>query len=131
MFTAILLGSCQPSCWWPWPAALKLYWLLIAAGFYLGVAGTVFAIGIPFSSAWYEPRQRGFANGVFGMGMVGTAVSAFLTPRLAASIGYLNTHFLIAGVMVVDGCRRLVLHEGVTGLAAQPAAAACRGSSGR
>jgi NNP family nitrate/nitrite transporter-like MFS transporter len=101
MFTAILLGSVPAVLLVALAGSLKLYWLLIAAGFYLGVAGTVFAIGIPFSSAWYELKQRGFANGVFGMGMVGTAVSAFLTPRLAASIGYLNTHYLIAAVMVV------------------------------
>ena len=101
MFTAILLGSMPAVLLVALAGSLKIFWLLIAAGFYLGVAGTVFAVGIPFSTAWYEPKRRGFANGVFGMGMVGTAVSAFLTPRLAAGIGYLNTHFLIAAVMVV------------------------------
>ncbi len=101
MFTAILLGSVPAVLLVSLAGSLKLYWLLIAGGFYLGVAGTVFAIGIPFSSAWYPPGKRGLANGIFGMGMVGTAVSAFLTPRLVESIGYLNTHFLIAGVMVV------------------------------
>jgi len=101
MFTAILLGSVPAVLLVALAGSLKLYWLLIAGGFYLGVAGTVFAIGIPFSSAWYPPEKRGLANGIFGMGMVGTAVSAFLTPRLAEGIGYLNTHFLIAGVMVV------------------------------
>ncbi|HEY3547610.1 MAG TPA: MFS transporter [Propionicimonas sp.] len=101
MFTAILLGSVPAVLLVALAGSLKLYWLLIAGGFYLGVAGTVFAIGIPFSSAWYPPGKRGLANGIFGMGMVGTAVSAFLTPRLAEGIGYTNTHFLIAGVMVV------------------------------
>ncbi len=101
MFTAILLGSMPAVLLVALAGSLKIFWLLIAAGFYLGVAGTVFAVGIPFSTAWYEPKRRGFANGVFGMGMVGTAVSAFFTPRLAASIGYLPTHLLIAGVMVV------------------------------
>ena len=101
MFTAILLGSVPAVLLVALAGSLKLYWLLIAGGFYLGVAGTVFAVGIPFSSAWYELKRRGFANGVFGMGMVGTAVSAFLTPRLAESIGYVNTHYLIAAVMVV------------------------------
>ena len=102
MFTAaVLLGAMPAVLLVALAGSLKIFWLLIVGGFYLGVAGTIFAVGIPFSSAWYEPKQRGFANGIFGMGMVGTAVSAFLTPRLAASIGYLNTHFLIAGVMVV------------------------------
>ena len=101
MFALVLLGAMPAVLLVALAGTLQLFWLLIVAGFYLGVAGTIFAVGIPFSSAWYRPEQRGFANGVFGMGMVGTAVSAFLTPRLAESIGYLSTHFLIAGVMVV------------------------------
>ncbi len=101
MFALVLLGAMPAVLLVALAGTLQLFWLLIVAGFYLGVAGTIFAVGIPFSSAWYRPEQRGFANGVFGMGMIGTAVSAFLTPRLAESIGYLNTHFLIAGVMVV------------------------------
>jgi NNP family nitrate/nitrite transporter-like MFS transporter len=79
---------------------LNSFPLLLVAGFLLGIAGTIFAVGIPFSSAWYDAKRRGFANGVFGMGMIGTAVSAFFTPRLAESIGYLPTHLLIAGIMV-------------------------------
>jgi NNP family nitrate/nitrite transporter-like MFS transporter len=34
------------------------------------------------------------------MGMIGTAVSAFVTPRLVGAIGYLPTHLLLAAVMV-------------------------------
>jgi len=101
MFVGVLLGAMPAVLLVALAGSLHLFWLLIVAGFYLGVAGTIFAVGIPFSSMWYAPEKRGFANGVFGMGMVGTAVSAFFTPRLAASIGYLNTHVLIAGVMVV------------------------------
>lgn len=63
MFTAILLGSVPAVLLVALAGSLKLYWLLIAAGFYLGVAGTVFAIGIPFSSAWYELKQRGSPTG--------------------------------------------------------------------
>lgn len=101
MFTAVLLGAMPAVLLVAFAGSIKSFWLLVAAGFYLGVAGTIFAVGIPFSSAWYELKQRGFATGVFGMGMVGTAVAAFFTPRLATSIGYLNTHFVIAGSMVV------------------------------
>lgn len=101
MFTAILLAAVPAVLLVALAGSIKSFVLLVAAGFYLGVAGTVFAIGIPFSSAWYPPARRGFANGVFGMGMIGTAVSAFFTPRLARSIGYLNTHFLIAAVLAV------------------------------
>lgn len=101
MFTIVLLGSMPAVLLVAVAGELKIFPLLIAAGFYLGVAGTIFAVGIPFSSQWFEPHRRGFANGVFGMGMIGTAVSAFLTPQLAKNVGYLPTHFIIAGVMVV------------------------------
>ena len=76
MFTLVLLGAAPAVLLVAVAGSLKLFWLLILAGLYLGTAGTIFAVGIPFSSAWYEPARRGFANGIFGMGMVGTAVSA-------------------------------------------------------
>ena len=83
---------------------LGSFGLLVAVAFFLGIAGTVFAVGVPFCSGWYESHRKGFATGVFGAGMVGTAVSAFLTPRLVTGIGYLGAHVLIAvivGVMAV------------------------------
>lgn len=72
------------------------YPMLIVVGFFLGIAGTTFAVGIPFVSSWYAPSRRGFATGVFGVGMGGTALSAFLTPRFVDWFGYTTTHVLIA-----------------------------------
>ncbi|WP_308196808.1 MFS transporter [Sinomonas terrae] len=80
--------------------SLHSFPLMILFGFFLGVAGTVFTAGIPFSSAWYPAERRGFATGVFGMGMGGTALSAFLTPRLVQWIGYWPTHVLIAALLL-------------------------------
>lgn len=100
MFTFVLLGAVPPVLLVALAGMLKSFPLLLVAGFILGVAGTIFAVGVPFSSAWYEAKRRGFATGVFGMGMIGTAVSAFFTPRLAQSIGYLPTHLLIAAIIV-------------------------------
>ena len=73
----------------------------VVVAFFLGIAGTVFAIGIPFCSAWYERSRKGFATGIFGAGMVGTAVSAFFTPRLVAAVGYFPAHLVIAAVVAV------------------------------
>jgi len=72
-------------------------------GFFLGIAGTTFAVGIPFVNAWFEPARRGFATGVCGAGMGGTALSAFFTPRLVKTIGYVPTHLVIAAALVVAG----------------------------
>ena len=100
MFAAVLLASVPAVLLVALAGTIGSFPLLIIAGFFLGVAGTIFAVGVPFSSAWFPPSQRGFANGVFGMGMIGTAVSAFVTPQLAERIGYLTTHLIIAGIMV-------------------------------
>lgn len=85
MFTVVLLASVPAVLLVALAGTLGSFALLIASGTYLGIAGTIFAVGVPFASAWYEPRRRGFANGVFGMGMIGTAVSAFFTPGCCAS----------------------------------------------
>lgn len=100
MFAAVLLVSVPAVLLVALAGSIHSFPLLLVAGLLLGISGTIFAAGIPFSSAWFPPARRGFANGIFGMGMIGTAVSAFATPRLAAGIGYLQTHLLIAGVMV-------------------------------
>lgn len=101
MFTFVLLGSVPAVLLVAFAGTIGSFVLLVVAGTYLGVAGTIFAVGVPFASAWYEPKKRGFANGVFGMGMIGTAISAFQTPRLLRQFGYLETHLFIAGLMVV------------------------------
>ena len=101
MFTGVLGVSVVPVLVVAWAGSVSSYWLLLVSAFFLGIAGTVFAIGIPFVSAWYKASRRGFATGVFGMGMGGTAIAAFMTPRLTESIGYVQTHLLVAALMAV------------------------------
>jgi MFS transporter, NNP family, nitrate/nitrite transporter len=75
--------------------------LMMVFGFFLGIGGTTFAVGIPFVNAWYEKSRRGFATGVFGAGMGGTAFSAFFTPRFVNWFGYTATHVIVALALVV------------------------------
>jgi MFS transporter, NNP family, nitrate/nitrite transporter len=103
MFTSLTLASAVPVLLVAFAGSLKSYALLLVFGFFLGLAGTTFAVGIPFVNAWFEPARRGFASGVFGAGMGGTALSSFFTPRLVRSIGYIPTHLLIAAALVVVG----------------------------
>jgi NNP family nitrate/nitrite transporter-like MFS transporter len=76
---------------------------LIAGGFFLGVAGTAFAVGVPFVSAWFPPEQRGMAIGVFGAGMGGTAISALTTVQLVNARGVATPFVLVAVVLAVYG----------------------------
>ncbi len=73
------------------------YPLLLIAAFFLGIAGTTFAVGIPFVNGWYAASRRGFATGLFGAGMGGTALSAFFTPRFVRWFGYVTTHLIHRG----------------------------------
>ncbi|QOT15178.1 MFS transporter [Paenarthrobacter sp. YJN-5] len=99
LFTFVLLAAIPPVLLVAFGGTIDSFAVVLGAGLLLGVAGTVFAVGIPFVSAWYEPARRGFATGVFGAGMGGTALAAFLNPRLVAWIGYFPTHLLIAGLL--------------------------------
>jgi NNP family nitrate/nitrite transporter-like MFS transporter len=80
---------------------IESYSLLLVAGFFLGLAGTTFAVGIPFLNNWYEPDKRGVATGIFGAGMGGTALSAFFTPRFVEWFGYFATHVIVAVALVI------------------------------
>jgi len=101
MFVAVSLASILPVLAVGAAGAAGSYPLLLVFGFFLGVAGTIFAVGIPFANNWYEPARRGFATGVFGMGMVGTALSAFFTPRFVRWFGLLTTHVIVAVALAV------------------------------
>ncbi|ATQ27530.1 nitrate/nitrite transporter [Rhodococcus ruber] len=101
MFIAISLASIVPVLAVGVAGSVGSYPLLLVFGFFLGIAGTIFAVGIPFANNWYEASRRGFATGVFGAGMVGTALSAFFTPRFAEWFGLLVTHVIVAAALAV------------------------------
>ena len=101
MFTLLTAASAVPVVLVALAGVMGSYALMLAFGFLLGIAGTTFAIGIPFVNAWYEPSKRGFATGLFGAGMGGTALSAFFTPRMVAWFGYVPTHLIMAGALLV------------------------------
>jgi NNP family nitrate/nitrite transporter-like MFS transporter len=75
------------------------YWATIVVGFFLGIGGTAFAVGVPHVSAWYPPARRGFAIGVFGVGMGGTAIANFSTVKLAQTYGQKTPFLLVAAIL--------------------------------
>jgi len=79
--------------------ALDSYTLLLVGGFFLGIAGTAFAVGVPFVNAWFPPDKRGLAIGIFGAGMGGTAISALTTVKLTDHLGA-KAPFLITGAVL-------------------------------
>ncbi|MEW1910402.1 MFS transporter [Kitasatospora sp. NPDC085895] len=82
---------------------------LLVGGFFLGIAGTSFAVGVPFVSAWFPPERRGAAVGVFGAGMGGTAISALTTVNLVKGHGTAAPFVLTAVVLALYAVVALLL----------------------
>ena len=86
--------------------------MLLVGGFFLGLAGTSFAVGVPFVNAWFPAGRRGMAIGVFGMGMGGIAISALTTVKLTAHWGIHAPFLVVAGALAVYGAAAaLVLRD--------------------
>ncbi|MFI7642731.1 MFS transporter [Nonomuraea sp. NPDC049400] len=74
---------------------------LLIGGFFLGIGGTAFAVGVPFVGAWFPPNRRGLAVGVFGAGMGGTAISALTTLPLTRALGPAVPFLINAAVLAL------------------------------
>ncbi|WP_219924441.1 nitrate/nitrite transporter [Nocardioides campestrisoli] len=81
--------------------AMDSYALLLVGGFFLGIAGTAFAVGVPFVNAWFPPERRGLAVGIFGAGMGGTAISALTTVQLSDELGEKAPFLITAAALAV------------------------------
>ena len=89
--------------------ALDSYTLILVGGFFLGIAGTAFAVGVPFVNAWFPPERRGLAVGIFGAGMGGTAISALTTVKLYTDVGEKAPFLITAAVLAVYAVAAWVL----------------------
>ena len=58
------------------------YWQFIALGLAIGMAGTSFAVGIAYTSAWFPQRLQGTALGIFGAGNTGASLTKLFAPGL-------------------------------------------------
>lgn len=102
VFSVLLFFSALPAVLFGYADS---YWALVGVGFLLGLAGSSFAVGVPFVSGWYRKQRQGFALGVFGMGNIGTAVAFFAAPAVASrwgrpAVGWVTAVALLAGAFV-------------------------------
>lgn len=79
----------------------ETYPQLLLGGFFLGLAGSSFAVGIGFVSRWFSAKKQGSALGVYGMGNIGQSAAVFLGPLLAVTLGWQNIFRGIAAMLVV------------------------------
>ncbi len=73
------------------PRASDLRQLLFIA-FFLGMAGSSFAIGVGYVSRWYAMERQGSALGVYGLGNIGQSAAVFLGPLVAARYGVASVY---------------------------------------
>lgn len=66
---------------------IETYEQALILALFLGMAGTSFAVGVAWVSAWYPPEYQGFALGVFGTGNVGASITKLLAPTLVTTVG--------------------------------------------
>ena len=74
---------------------------LLAVAFFLGMAGSSFAIGVGYVSRWYTMERQGSALGVYGLGNIGQSAAVFLGPVVAAKYGRPNVYYGMAMVCAV------------------------------
>jgi len=74
------------------------YWQYLVAGLFVGLAGGSFAIGIAYTSAWFEKDKQGTAMGIFGAGNAGAAITNLVAPMIVVAAGWrmVPTYYSIA-----------------------------------
>jgi NNP family nitrate/nitrite transporter-like MFS transporter len=76
--------------------------LIVGAGL-LGLAGTSFAVAVPFVSGWFPGAGRGLAVGVLGMGICGSAAAGLTAVRWAEAYGVAVPFVISAAALAVFG----------------------------
>lgn len=64
------------------------YWQYLVIGLFVGLAGGSFAIGIAYTSAWFEKERQGTAMGIFGAGNAGAAITNLVAPMILVAYGW-------------------------------------------
>ena len=64
------------------------FWQFLVLGLFVGLSGGSFSVGTPYVARWFEPRQQGFAMGLFGAGNMGAGVGKLVASTLLVAFGW-------------------------------------------
>lgn len=84
-----------------WVSQANSFGDLIIGGFFLGIGGAVFSVGVTSLPKYYPKERHGFVNGIYGIGNLGTALSTFGAPVIANQIGWSKTVMLYSILLIV------------------------------
>lgn len=73
---------------------------LIIGGTFLGISGAVFSVGVTSLPKYYPKEKHGLVNGIYGMGNIGTAITTFAAPVIAAKFGWTTTVQFYLGLLL-------------------------------
>ena len=82
------------------PSASSYNNLLLVA-FFLGMAGSSFAVGVGYVSRWFSMESQGSALGVYGLGNIGQSAAVFLGPVVAATFGFRTVYVGMSIILVI------------------------------
>lgn len=100
IFSLLLIVVAVPAYLVPMVSSYKL---LLYVGFFLGMAGSSFAVGVGFVSRWFPAEKQGGALGIYGLGNIGQSAAVFLGPVLAVAVGWQNIFRGMAVLLIVWG----------------------------
>ncbi len=87
---------------------------LVIVAFFLGMAGSSFAVGVGYVSRWFSMERQGSALGVYGLGNIGQSAAVFLGPVVAAAFGYRSVYWGVAVIIAVWGLAFALLARNAT-----------------
>ncbi|HXT24322.1 MAG TPA: MFS transporter [Candidatus Eisenbacteria bacterium] len=100
VFAALMIVVAAPAYVVP---MVPSYQKLLMVAFFLGIAGSSFAVGVGFVSRWFPPEKQGSALGVYGLGNIGQSAAVFLGPVLAVAVGWQNIFRGMAALLILWG----------------------------
>lgn len=84
-----------------WVSRANSFMDLIIGGIFLGIGGAVFSVGVTSLPKYYPKERHGFVNGIYGIGNLGTAISAFGAPFVAKYAGWSQTVLMYSVILIV------------------------------
>ncbi len=74
---------------------------LLVIAFFLGMAGSSFAVGVGYVSRWFSLDRQGSALGIYGLGNIGQSAAVFLGPVVAAAYGFRSVFWGMSVLLLI------------------------------
>ena len=74
---------------------------LLAAAFFIGLAGSSFAVGVGYVSRWTATERQGTVLGIYGLGTMGQSAAVFFAPLLASAFGWQSVFLGSAAIVII------------------------------